>query len=60
VLFSHGPTKTFLIPDPCRSMVWNGNNVSADVTEDTLENNYNDPALLNEICSSFGLFNITG
>jgi hypothetical protein len=34
--------------------------LSADLTEDILENKYNDPALLKEICSSFGLFNITG
>jgi len=38
VLFSHGPNKEFLVPDSYRATERNGNNISADVTDDTIEN----------------------
>jgi len=28
----------FLVPDSCRAMVRNGNSITADFTEDTIEN----------------------
>jgi len=37
VVFSHGPNKTFLVSDSCRATVRNGTNISADLTEDTIE-----------------------
>jgi hypothetical protein len=36
--FSHGPNKAFLVPDLCGATERNGNNISADVTDDTSEN----------------------
>ena len=42
MLFSHGPNKAFLVPDTCTVTVRNYNSASADVTEDTIENDYND------------------
>ena len=38
VLFSHGPNKAFLVPDSCRPTERNSNIISADFTEDTIEN----------------------
>jgi hypothetical protein len=38
VLFSHGPNKAFLLPDSCRGTERNGNSISADVTDDAIEN----------------------
>jgi len=38
VLFNHGPNEAFLVPDSCRATIKNGNSMSADVTEDTIEN----------------------
>jgi len=38
VLFSHGPNKEFLVPDSYRATERNGNNISTDVTDDTIEN----------------------
>ena len=34
----HGPNKAFLVPDSCRATERKGNSVSADVTDDTIEN----------------------
>ena len=34
-----GPNKEFLVPDLYRATVKNGNSISADVTDDTIENN---------------------
>ena len=48
MLFSHGPNKAFLVFDSCRVPVRNGNSISADFTEDIIENYYN------EVC--FGYF----
>ena len=36
--FSHGPNKAFLVPDLCGATERNGNNISADITDDTSEN----------------------
>jgi len=40
VLFSHGPNKAFLVhvSYSCRATERNGNSISADVTDDTIEN----------------------
>jgi hypothetical protein len=38
VLLGHGPNKAFLVPDSCRATEWNGNSVTTDVTDDTIEN----------------------
>ena len=35
----HGPNKAFLIPDLCRAMEISGDSISADFTEDIIENN---------------------
>jgi hypothetical protein len=37
-----GTNTTFQVPDSCRAMVENGNSISADVIEDTIENDSND------------------
>jgi hypothetical protein len=37
VLIGHGPNKAFLVPDSCRVTERNGNSISIDVTEDTIE-----------------------
>jgi len=42
VLFSHGPNKAFLVPDSCRARERNGNSLSADNTDDTIESDKND------------------
>ena len=46
MLLSHGPSKAFLIPDSCRSMVRNGNNICTDMIEDILENNLEDASFV--------------
>jgi len=38
VLLGHRPNKAFLVPDSCRPTK-NDNSISADVTDDTIENN---------------------
>ena len=38
VLLGHGLNKAFLVPDSCRATERNGNSISADVTDDTIEN----------------------
>jgi len=38
LLFSHGSNKAFLVPDSCRATEINGNSISADVTDDAIEN----------------------
>jgi len=38
VLFSHGPYKALLIHHSCRSTIRNDNSISADYTEDTIQN----------------------
>lgn len=41
MLFSQGPDKDFLVPDSCRvnSKKINCNSISANITEDAIENN---------------------
>jgi len=34
--------KAFVVPDSCRATVRNGNSISSDAIEDTIENDYND------------------
>jgi hypothetical protein len=41
VLIGHGPNKAFLVPDSCRATERNGNSISTDVTDDTIENHLN-------------------
>jgi len=38
MLLGHGPNKSFLVPDSCRETERNGNSISADITDDTIEN----------------------
>ena len=38
LFFIHGPDKTFLVPATCRATVRTGNIISADVVNDTIEN----------------------
>ena len=38
VLYSHEPNKAFLAPDSCRATERNSNSISADVTDDVIEN----------------------
>jgi hypothetical protein len=38
VLLGHGPNKAFLVPDSCRMTERNGNSISSEVTNDTIEN----------------------
>jgi hypothetical protein len=45
VLLGHGPYKAFLVPDSCRATEGNGNSISTDVTDDTIENDLNDALL---------------
>ena len=42
MLLGHEPYKTFLVPDSCRATERNGNSISTDVTDDTIENDLND------------------
>ena len=37
ITFYKGPNKAFLVPDSCRAMVKNGNSISMNVTEHTIE-----------------------
>jgi len=38
VVFSHGTNKAFLVPDSHRATERNGNSISIDVTDYTIEN----------------------
>ena len=38
MLYGQGPNKAFLVLDSCRATERNGNSISADVTDDTIEN----------------------
>ena len=38
MLISLGPNKAFLVPDSCRATERNGNRISADITDDIIEN----------------------
>jgi hypothetical protein len=38
VLYSHEPNKAFLVPDSCRATERNSNSISADLTDDSIEN----------------------
>jgi hypothetical protein len=38
VRISHKPYKAFLVPDSCRVTERNGNSISDDITDDTIEN----------------------
>jgi hypothetical protein len=42
VLYSHEPNKAFLVPDSCWGIERYSNSISADVTNDAIENDYND------------------
>jgi hypothetical protein len=37
VLLCHGLNKAFLVPDSCRATEGNGNSISGDITDDTVE-----------------------
>ena len=39
MLLGHGPNKIFLVPNSCRATERHGDSISADVTDDTIENN---------------------
>ena len=63
MLFSNGPNKAFLVPDSCRAIERNGNSIRANVTDDTIENDYNDACFsyfqtIWQLC--FGIFDIEG
>ena len=45
VLYNDGPNKTFLVPDSCRVTERNDKKISADFTEDAIENYYNDACI---------------
>ena len=51
-----------LVPDSCRATDRNGNSISADVTEDTNENDYDNACFsyFKQFGSCFGLFDIEG
>jgi hypothetical protein len=49
VLLSHGPLKEFLVPDSCGVIERNGNSISSDVTDDTIENNSNDEDVMSNL-----------
>ena len=34
----HGPNKAFLVPDSCRATERKGNSISADIPDDSIEN----------------------
>ena len=38
VLYGHGPNEAFLVTDSCRATERNGYSISADITDDTIEN----------------------
>jgi len=38
VLLGHGPNKAFQVPNSCGATERNGNSISSDVTDDTIEN----------------------
>jgi len=38
VLVGHGPNKVFLVPDSYRATERNGNSLSADITDDAIDN----------------------
>ena len=42
MLLGHGTNQAFLVPDSSRATERNGNSISADVTDDTIENHFND------------------
>ena len=46
MLLGHGPNKTFLVPDSCRETERNGNSISADITDDTIENDKNNTCFI--------------
>ena len=37
MLLCHGLNKAFLVPDSCRATEGNGNSISGDITDDTVE-----------------------
>ena len=39
MLLGHGSNEAFLVPDSCGATERNGNSISSDVTDDTIENN---------------------
>jgi hypothetical protein len=47
MLFSNGPNKAFLVPDPCRPTERNGNSISANITDSIIEND------MNGVCFSY-------
>jgi hypothetical protein len=46
MLLGHGPNKAFLVPDSCRETERNGNSISADITDDTIENDKNNACFI--------------
>ena len=47
MLISLGPNKAFLVSDSCRATERNGNRISADITDDIIENDQNDTCFSN-------------
>ena len=60
MLFSHGPNKAFLVPDSYRATEWNGNRISADVTDGAIKNirTMLVSAILRQYGNCFGLLDI--
>jgi len=58
VLFNYRSKKDFLVPVSCWATVRNGNSISADFTEDAIENYYNDTvsAIFRQFDTCFGYF----
>ena len=62
MLLGHGPNKAFLVLDSCRTTERNGNSISADITDDTIENNKDDlvSVIFGQFGWCFGLFDTEG
>ena len=58
MLFNHRYKKASLVPVSCWATIRNGNSISADFTEDIIENYYNDTvsAIFRQIGIYFGYF----
>ena len=58
MLFNHRYKKASLVPVSCWATIRKGNSISADFTEDTIENYYNDTvsAIFRQIGICFGYF----
>ena len=62
MLLGHGPNKVFLVPDSCRATERNGNSISSDFTDDTIETIRTTlvSVIFRQFHSCFGLFDIAG